>query len=50
MRGCNSRPKQIIACAVCFGAGILLSFFLPPVVMVFAEAAVICIIGILCML
>ena len=44
---CNEKIKCAMLCAVCFGAGVLLSVFLPPVVMVILEAVLVCGVGIL---
>ena len=44
---CNEKVKTVTLCAVCFGAGVLLSVFLPPVFMMIIEAALVCVVGIL---
>ena len=36
-----------MVCAVCFGVGVLMSLFLPPIVMVIIEALALCCVGIL---
>ncbi len=47
MNGCGSGRRQILVGAVCFGAGILLSLFLPAIVLIIIEAVLICGIGVL---
>ncbi len=47
MNGCGSGKKQIVIGSVCFGAGILLSLFLPAVVLIIIEAVLICGVGVL---
>lgn len=45
---CQIRLRKMIGlCAVCFGAGILLSFLLPGFFLAFIEAAVVVAAGIL---
>ncbi|MBR6644298.1 MAG: hypothetical protein IKL21_00865 [Clostridia bacterium] len=44
---CNEKVKTVTLCAVSFGAGVLLSVFLPPVFMVIIEAVLVCGVGIL---
>lgn len=44
---CNDKIKTVTLGAVCFSAGVLLTFFLPPVFMIVTEAVIICAVGIL---
>lgn len=50
MRKCREKTKFVTGAAVCFSAGVLLSYFLPPFVMIIIEAALILAIGIFCLL
>ncbi len=45
---CRADLRKVVGvCSVCFGAGILLSFLLPPYFLAFIEAAVVVASGVL---